>query len=96
MTELESKFFEAMSNINDKLSDIEKNISAIETKLENDFREIHGNGQPGLVQKVADLEKEVAMMKKEDKTKNDLLLWILNGVAWFVTTGLAVFGIFHG
>lgn len=93
-SELEIKFYDTVDKINAKLNDIEKKLVSVETKLDNDFREIHGNGQPGLVQKFNDLQTKVSNLETELKAKRGTLLWFLNAIAWFATFALGLFNFF--
>lgn len=92
MNETEQLFFNAMNEIREKLGNIQTEISSIETKLENDFREIHGNGQPGLVQKHADLEKRVSTIETKLETHGGIAGRILAAAAWLITTAIAIYG----
>lgn len=40
----------------DRLARIEENIEGLQGKLTNDYKVLHGNGQPGLVDRVTALE----------------------------------------
>ena len=93
-SELELKFYDTVDKINAKLNDIEKKLVSVETKLDNDFREIHGNGQPGLVQKFNDLQTKVSNLETELKAKRGTLLLVLNAIAWFATFALGLFNFF--
>ena len=42
--------------------DVIDRLGRIETKLDNDFHALHGNGKPGLIEKVAALEEKVNLM----------------------------------
>ncbi len=56
------------------MTDFEKEVidrlGRIETKLDADFRAIHGNGKPGLVDKVAELSAQVVRLCGEQKPSN--------------------------
>lgn len=60
------------------LSEIKANIEAIKEALDKDYHALHGNGSPGLVQRVTELEHNWRWIK-----------WLAGvigaGVAYFVT-----------
>jgi len=93
MNELENKIFDAMNKINSTLGKIEGKISSIEDKLENDYHELHGNGQPGLIHKVNELQTKVSNLETELKAKQNYSLWIVNAIAWFATFALGIFNL---
>lgn len=66
---------------------IHSDIEVMKTKLDNDYRIINGNGQPGLVARVADIEKKLAAMNASQNS-------VLRTLGWLVTTGLAVYAAF--
>ncbi len=66
--------------------DVIDRLGRIETKLDNDFHALHGNGKPGLIEKVAALEEKVNLMMQKSK-------WYREWLGWIVATGLAVAGL---
>jgi hypothetical protein len=66
--------------------DVIDRLGRIETKLDNDFHALHGNGKPGLIEKVADLEAKVSLIMQKSK-------WYKEWLGWIVATGLAVAGL---
>lgn len=66
--------------------DVIDRLGRIETKLDNDFHALHGNGKPGLIEKVADLEVKVNLIIQKSK-------WYKDWLGWIVATGIAVAGL---
>lgn len=79
------------------LTDFEKEVidrlGRIETKLDNDFRALHGNGQPGLIEKHTDLEHRVATLEQMAKTQSGIAGKVIVGLAWLVTTLIACYNL---
>ncbi len=66
---------------------IHSDIEVMKTKLDNDYRIINGNGQPGLVARVADIEKKLAVMNGSQHS-------VLQTLAWLATFGVAAYAAF--
>lgn len=79
------------------LTDFEKEVidrlGRIETKLDNDFRALHGNGQPGLIEKHEKLENRVSTLEQRVDTQSGIAGKIVIGVAWLVTTAIALYNL---
>lgn len=83
-----------MSDDTEKLvRDIYADVREIKTKLESDYRALYGNGQPGLVAKVASIERELAVARARSSWWGSALAGWLSILAWLVTTTIAVVGI---
>ena len=67
--------------------DVIDRLGRIETKLDNDFLAIHGNGQPGLLTRVAKLEEQQKLTASKQN-------WVKETIAWLVATGLAIYAAF--
>ena len=63
--------------------DVIDRLGRIETKLDNDFRAIHGNGHPGLLDRVAKLEEDIHLLQSKGR-------WYRDWLGWIVAFGLAV------
>jgi len=67
--------------------DVIDRLGRIETKLDADFRALHGNGHPGLLDRVALLESEMHELHSKKSWFKEWLGWIfafLNlGVAFY-------------
>lgn len=48
---------QAIMSILSEVKGIPPRLDAIESSLKRDFHEIHGNGKPGILDRLADLEK---------------------------------------
>ena len=81
------------------LTDFEKEVidrlGRIETKLDNDFRALHGNGQPGLIEKTQKLEQRVKSLEDMAKTQSGIAGKVIVGLAWLVTTAIAFYNLFR-
>lgn len=66
---------------------IHSDIQVMKMKLDNDYKIINGNGQPGLVSRVAEIEKKLAVMAASQNS-------VLRMLAWLATFGLAIYGAF--
>ena len=79
------------------LTDFEKEVidrlGRIETKLDNDFRALHGNGQPGLIEKHEKLEHRVKSIEDAMKTQSGIAGKVIIGLAWLVTTAIAFYNL---
>lgn len=47
--------------------DVIDRLGRIETKLDNDYRAIHGNGHPGLLDRVSSVEQRLTISELHDK-----------------------------
>ena len=74
-------------NLTDFEKDVIDRLGRIETKLDNDFRAIHGNGQPGLLQRVSKLEEQQKLMTSRQG-------WLKEAIAWLVATAIAIYAAF--
>lgn len=79
------------------LTDFEKEVidrlGRIETKLDNDFRALHGNGQPGLIEKHEKLENRVSTLEQRIDTQSGIAGKVVIGIAWLVTTAIALYNL---
>ena len=90
---------DAWINSGSGIMDFEKEVidrlGRIETKLDNDFRALHGNGQPGLIEKTQKLESRVQTLEETVKTQKGITGKIVIGLAWLVTTAIALYNLFR-
>ena len=73
-----------VKSIKDDVASINKELAEIKVKLNADYREIHGNGKKGLLDRVNAIENTVS---------SGGLIWrtVVNFVAWIIATGIAIF-----
>ena len=80
------------------LTDFEKEVidrlGRIETKLDNDYLALHGNGQPGLIVKHEKLENRVQTLEQKIETQSGIAGKIVIALAWLVTTAIACYNLF--
>ena len=67
--------------MNDFEREVLERLARIETKMDADFRILHGNGKPGLIGRVEHLEKREAAAR--------LAIGVLCWIAGFAVAGLA-------
>ena len=82
-------------NLTDFETDVIDRLGRIETKLDNDFRALHGNGQPGLIEKHEKLESRVKSIEDAMKTQSGIAGKVIIGLAWLVTTAIAFYNLFR-
>jgi len=79
------------------LSNFEKEVidrlGRIETKLDNDYLALHGNGQPGLIVKHEKLENRVQTLEQKVETQSGIAGKLVIGIAWLVTTAIALYNL---
>ena len=75
----------------DRLARIEENVKSLKGNLTNDYQTLHGNGKPGLLAEHQDLEKRVHTLELKAESNRGFTAWILNFIAWVVTTAVAVY-----
>ena len=72
---------------------IAQDVEVIKHDLANDFRELHGNGKPGLIEKVQVLETQVQLLKQSQAGWKQLLHYIASilsgGVVGWMSSVLA-------
>jgi uncharacterized coiled-coil protein SlyX len=52
--------------------DVIDRLGRIETKLDNDYHALHGNGKPGLLDRVSHLENQAALIEVQQAVINEL------------------------
>ena len=82
-------------NLTDFETDVIDRLGRIETKLDNDFRALHGNGQPGLIEKHEKLESRVKTIEDAMKTQSGIAGKVIIGLAWLITTAIAFYNLFR-
>lgn len=76
--------------MNDFEKDVIDRLARIENSLKNDMKALYGNGKPGLVDKVNDLEKRLEVMESKSNWVRD----IVTAAAWLATTAIAAYAAF--
>lgn len=69
------------------IMDIYADVQTVKTKLETDYRALYGNGSPGLVARVTDIEKKLAAMNSSASS-------VLRLLAWLATVIVAIYAAF--
>ena len=57
--------------------DVIDRLGRIETKLDSDYRALHGNGKPGLIDRVASVEQRLLVTEIQEKEIQRLVQTIL-------------------
>lgn len=65
-------------------------IQVIKNNLENDYKAIHGNGKPGLLADVAELQKELAVIKAKQSWWGSAIAGWLSVIAFIITTIISI------
>ena len=52
--------------------DVIDRLGRIETKLDNDYHALHGNGKPGLLDRVSHLENQAALIEAQQSVIHEL------------------------
>ena len=76
-------------------SEVIDRLARIETKLDNDFRALHGNGQPGLLEKHEKLDHRVQLLEQKVDTQSGIAGKLVIAFAWLVTTAIAFYNLFR-
>lgn len=77
-------------NIEELILQIHAKVSEINTKLENDYRALYGNGKPGLIADVAELQKELAIIKAKQSWWGSAIAGWLSVIAFIITTIISI------
>lgn len=78
-------------NLTDFEKDVIDRLGRIETKLDNDFRAIHGNGQPGLLTRVTKLEEQQKINEGKKGWLKELLATLFSLLALGTSIYVAFF-----
>lgn len=81
------KMEETLLLIQNGISEIKVDLGKINTKLDADYRAIHGNGRPGLMQQVADQQVRIARLEEKNASRGTL--WIVLGFILNAAVSLA-------
>ena len=65
-------------------------IQVIKNNLENDYKAIHGNGKPGLLADVSELQKELAVIKAKQSWWGSAIAGWVSVIAWLITTAVSI------
>ena len=91
MTQFEKDVYDRFDDLKNALSTLEKTVVTLKDHLDADYSALHGNGKPGLLAEHQDLEKRVHTLELKAESNRDFTAWILNFIAWLVTTAVAVY-----
>lgn len=90
MTQFEKDVYENFRKIDSRLT-------KIETNLETDYHELYGNGKPGLIKEVANINKKLTIMDVKNTLNAGVVSTLIGVLAWIITTVIAIYGaIKHG
>lgn len=79
-------------DVYDKLTNISERLGKIETKLNADYAELHGNGKPGLIKNVEDINRKLSNMDVKATLNAGVISTIIGVIAWLITTLIALYG----
>jgi 23S rRNA A2030 N6-methylase RlmJ len=63
--------------VNEFERDVIDRLGRIETKLDNDYRAIHGNGHPGLMDRMARVEQRLTVSELQEKEIQGLITSVI-------------------
>ena len=90
MTQFEKDVYNNLVTINERLG-------KIETKLNADYTELHGNGKPGLIKEVENINRKLTAISVKNTLNAGVVSTLIGVLAWVVTTAIAIYGAFrHG
>ena len=72
--------------------DVIERLTRIETMLLEDHKDLHGNGQPGLITRVANVEAQVQQMQTTAKVHTGWITHIIGGVGWLIAIITSTWG----
>ena len=75
------------------IREIYAEVREIKTKLESDYRALYGNGHPGLIEDVASLKRELAIIKAKQSWFGTALAGWFSVIAWLITTAVSIISI---
>lgn len=87
MTSFERTVFKEISDLKTELVD---RLGRIETKLDNDGKELYGNGKPGLLDRFDDLEDRVRDIETKQSEKQKHYGAIMAVVAFLINAAIAL------
>lgn len=90
MTSFEKTLFERLSDFK---TDVIDRLGRIETKLDNDYKTLHGNGKPGLVEKFDKLEDRVRDLETKQAEKQKHYGAIAGAVAFIINAAIALYAL---
>ena len=91
MTQFEKDVYDRFDDLKNALSTLEKTVVTLKDHLDADYSALHGNGKPGLLAEHQELEKRVHTLELKAESNRGFTAWILNFIAWLVTTAVAVY-----
>lgn len=84
-------------DVYNNLSSISERLGKIETKLNADYAELHGNGKPGLIKEVETINRKLTAIDVKNTLNAGVVSTIIGILAWIITTVIAIYGAFkHG
>lgn len=81
---------EEMKNFEQEVID---RLARIETKLDADYRAIHGNGKPGLIEDLDSLKHRVQSLEDHHKNQDKGFGKLGQIVGWLITTAIACYAV---
>lgn len=90
MTSFEKTLFEELSAFK---ADVIDRLGRIETKLDNDYKELHGNGKPGLLDEFDALEDRVRDLEIKQEEKQKHYGVIAGAVAFIINAAIALYAL---
>ena len=77
-------------NIEELIIQTHAKVSEIDAKLGADYRALYGNGKPGLIADVSELQKELAVIKAKQSWWGSAIAGWLSVIAFIITTAISI------
>ena len=68
-------------------------LQVIKTKMDSDYRALYGNGKPGLIDEVANLKRDLAIIKAKQSWFGSSIAGWVSVLAWLITTIVSILAI---
>lgn len=75
---------------------VSNDISEIKTKISSINKALYGNGHPGLVDQVNDLDRRITTIEAESRGSKHSWVMIGGALAFIVSTVINILGMFFG
>ena len=75
------------------IREIYAKVKEIDANLKHDYRALYGNGHPGLIADVAELQKELVVIKAKQSWFGSAIAGWVSVIAWLITTAVSIISI---
>ena len=71
--------------------DVIERLARIEERLTHDYHELHGNGKPGILEKVQNITQRVDRLESNQQAQSKHTGMIAADIAWIVNAAIAIY-----